>query len=163
MEERRTWRGRESLRRNDDEGVLDLERTCLVSVSPARCAVVVLGGGNWELGQTCPWPLCIEHALHMHCPSVPSTAIPTPSSALGAECDRAEAGTKQDDAPGWCAAEAATDRTPILPIDSRCAVCVTATKRRCARERLTWRGCESLRRSKEVVVAERKLVPLCLG
>jgi hypothetical protein len=29
---------------------------------------VVLGGGNWELGLTCPWPLCVEFTPHMHCP-----------------------------------------------------------------------------------------------
>ena len=46
------------------------QQTVLCLPAVARCAAVVLDGGNWGLGLR-PWPLCVEPAPHMHCPSVP--------------------------------------------------------------------------------------------
>ena len=55
------------------------QQTILCLPAVARCAAVVLDGGNWGLGLR-PWPLCVEPAPHMHCPSVPPAAIPLLSS-----------------------------------------------------------------------------------
>ena len=55
------------------------QQTILCLPAVARCAAVVLDGGNWGLGLR-PWPLCVEPAPHMHCPSVHPAAIPLLSS-----------------------------------------------------------------------------------